>query len=282
MAQYQVYFDTLEGEKKYNVDFGDDEPLEVVLRDTIGELAERGHMMRGLSTGDLKVIWGGAAEGRELDLSRTLPEQGVRPNDVLRVLVEVYEGGARSLRADRIEKEWELLHRLQRLNPQHVEIVAREPSPSIEHFVVRLHRSPGISQVHGPRMAIRETHTLQLGFPRFYPEVPIECMVEERLFHPNIKPETGFVCLWDEADPRETVIQALARAQAMAAYRMVNMGGPHLMNHEAGDWYRDVALSAGLVPLTWEELKVFEVRDGRLTWIEPGRKIAGGSRLRTY
>ena len=98
MPQYQVYFDTLEGEKRYDVDISEEESIEQVLRDVLVELSEKGHMMRGLSTGDLKVIWGGR-EGRELDLSRTLPEQGVRPNDVLRVLVEIYEGGGRTLRA---------------------------------------------------------------------------------------------------------------------------------------------------------------------------------------
>ena len=83
MAQYQMYFDTLEGERNYKVDIGDDEIIEQVLRDILGDLSERGHVIKGLSTGDLKVVWGGL-QGRELDLSRTLPEQGVKPNDVLR------------------------------------------------------------------------------------------------------------------------------------------------------------------------------------------------------
>ena len=280
MAQYQVYFDTLEGEKKYDVDFGDDEPLEEVLRDVLGELSEKGHMMRGLSTGDLKVVWGGA-QGRELDLSRTLPEQQVRPNDVLRVLVESYEGGGRSLRADRIEKEWDLLQRLQQLNPPRVQILERRPSATEEIFRVRLFQSPGLEWAQGTNMRVRPVHTFALRFTRFYPEVPVECYVEEPLFHPNVKPETRFVCLWEEATPRDNVVQALARAQAMAAYRMLNLGGPHLMNPAAGQWYRDVGQPSRLVPLTWGELKVFEVRDGRLTWLEPGRPLRQpSSRLR--
>lgn len=92
MPQYQIYFDTVEGEQKYTVDIGEEEILEDVIRDILGELGERGHMIRGHSTGNLKVVWGGSV-GRELDLSRTLPEQGVLPNDVLRVLAESYEGG---------------------------------------------------------------------------------------------------------------------------------------------------------------------------------------------
>ena len=280
MAQYQVYFDTLEGERKYNVDFGDDERIADVLRDIIGELSEKGHMMRGLSTGDLKVIWGGR-DGRELDLALTLGEQGVRPNDVLRVLVEIYEGGIRSLRADRIAKERELLGRLVALNPSSLEILDQSARPDEESVRVRLHDSPGLESASGTSLKLRHTHTFSLRFARFYPDVPIECYVEEPLFHPNVKPETGFVCLWNEANPRDTLVQALARAQAMAAYRMVNLGGPHQMNLAAAEWYTRVGQPKGLVPLTWSELRVYDIQRGRMVWLEPGRQLtAAGSRLR--
>src|SRR5262245_23956173 len=110
MPLYQVYFDTVEGERVYDVDIGDNESLEQALRDVLVDLSEKGHVLRGIDSGDLKVTWGGM-EGRELDLSRSLPEQGVRPNDVLRVLVEDYIVGG-TIRADRIDKEWTLLGRL--------------------------------------------------------------------------------------------------------------------------------------------------------------------------
>jgi hypothetical protein len=279
MPQYQVYFDTLEGERRYDVDIGDEESLEQVLRDVLVELSERGHMMRGLSTGDLKVIWGGR-EGRELDLSRPLSEQGVRPNDVLRVLVEIYEGGGTSLRADRVEKEWTLLERLAAANPNYVEILARAPSPIEDVFHVRLHDSPGVREAHGNDIATRDIHTLRLCFTRFYPEVPIDCYVEEPLFHPNVKAETGFVCLWEQASPRDTVVQALARTQAICAFRMVNTGAPHQMNRQAASWYQAVALPQKLVPLTWKELKVFEVRNDEIVWIDPGRQLHSSPRVR--
>jgi hypothetical protein len=272
MPQYQIYFDTLEGEKRYDVDIDDDEIIDLVLRGILAELHERGHKIAGASTGDLKVVWGGR-EGRELDLSRTLPEQGVRPNDVLRVLVESYIAGARSLRADRIDKEWALLERLAGLNPETIEIVGRTPSAVEEVFHVRLRESPGVAAVRGGHLERRDEHSLRLIFTRFYPEMPIDCYVDERLFHPNVKPETGFVCLWEQARPRDTVIQALARAQAMAAYRLVNMNSVHVMNKDAGVWYETVAVPKRLVPLTWEELRVFEIRDGRAQWIDPARQV---------
>ena len=273
MAQYQVYFDTREGERKYSVDFGDDEPIEDVLKDILVELSEQGHTMEGLSTGDLKVVWGGR-EGRELDLSRTLSEQGVKPNDVLRVLVETYEAGGRSRRADRIEHEWKLLHRLRDANPECVEILDRRSSPVDERFVVRLYRSRGIEQVDGDQLKTRDYHTLRLEFGRLYPDVPIECYVEERLFHPNVRPETGFVCLWEEANPNGTVIQALARVQAMAAFRMLNLNGVHQMNREAAEWYQEYGKPHRHTPLPMQEIRVYQVRDGQLIWLEPGRQIA--------
>jgi hypothetical protein len=280
MAQYQMIFDTLEGERKYNVDIGDDEAIEQVLRDILGELSERGHMMKGLSTGDLKVVWGGA-EGRELDLSRNLGEQGVRPNDVLRVLVEMYEGGGNTLRTDRIAREWKLLERLALTNVDHLEILDRRASPGEETFRVRLHNSPGVERTDGSRVVTRDQHTIRLGFTRFYPDVPVECYVEEPLFHPNVRPETGFVCLWQEANPRDSAIQAIARAQAMAAYRMVNLGEVHRMNRDAATWYSTIGQPQHLVPLTWQEIRVYELKDGQMIWIEPGRSLSSrsGSRL---
>jgi hypothetical protein len=273
MPQYQVYFDTLEGEKRYDVDIGNDEALERVLHDILGELAERGHMMRGFSTGDLKVIWGGR-EGRELDLARTLPEQSVRPNDVLRVLVDMYVGGMHSLRRDRVEREWLLLARFGAANRKQIEILDRWSSPVEEIFSVRLHDSPGVQHADGSGMTTSNVHTVKLCFTRFYPEVPLECYVEGPLFHPNVKSETGFVCLWDQTNPRDTVVQALARMQAVAAYRMVNLAPAHVMNREAAEWYRVTAFPQQLVPLTWEELKVFEVRNGRIVWLDPSRQRA--------
>jgi ubiquitin-protein ligase len=279
MPQYQVYFDTLEGERRYDVDIGENESLEQVLRDVLVELSERGHVMRGISTGDLKVIWGGR-EGRELDLSRTLDEQGVRPNDVLRVLVEIYEGGGRGLRADRVEKEWALLDRLAAANPEYIEVIGRTPSAVEDVFHVRLHSSPGIARVHGETLETRDSHTFRFCFTRFYPEVPVDCYVAEPLFHPNVNPESGFVCLWEQANPRETVVQALARTQAIAAFRMVNTGAPHLMNKDAAAWYERVAKPRQLVPLTWSELKVYEVREGQLVWIDPARQPRTAPRVR--
>jgi hypothetical protein len=79
MPKYQIYFDTLNGENKYNVDIDEEENLSLVLEEILFDLRERGDMLKG--DGEPEVLW----NGKTLDFNQTLPTQGVRPNDVLRV-----------------------------------------------------------------------------------------------------------------------------------------------------------------------------------------------------
>lgn len=79
MAKYQMYFDTIQGETKYNVDIDEDETLDSVLHEILYDLRERGDVLQG--DGEPQVVW----NGRALDFAVMLPQQGVRPNDVLRV-----------------------------------------------------------------------------------------------------------------------------------------------------------------------------------------------------
>jgi hypothetical protein len=267
MPRYQVYFDTSEGERKFNVDIDDAEIIDTVLRDILGELAERGLVLRGVSTGELRVIW----NGRELDLSRTLPEQQVMPDEVLRVLVESYTAGGQTVRLERIEREWSLLHQLAELNPAWLRPLGRKSRPTEETFLLQLSCSPGIQEIVRENPNVREEHTVRLCFPRFYPDVPIECYVKEPLFHPNVRPDNGFVCLWERFNLDYTAIQAVCRTQAMAAYRMMNLRSEHVMNNQAAQWFEQKGKPAGLVPLDGPELTVFRLVSGRLEWLEPAR-----------
>ena len=79
MPKYQIYFDTINGETKYNVDIDDEEILNVVLDEILYDLRERGDLLQG--DGEPQVVW----NGQSLDFSTPLPQQGVRANDVLRV-----------------------------------------------------------------------------------------------------------------------------------------------------------------------------------------------------
>ncbi len=79
MPKYQIYFDTVRGETKYNVDIDDEENLNMVLEEILFDLRERGDMLKG--DGEPEVVW----NGQSLDFATPLPPQGVRANDVLRV-----------------------------------------------------------------------------------------------------------------------------------------------------------------------------------------------------
>ncbi len=79
MPKYQMYFETVRGETKYNVDIDEDETLDQVLEEILYDLRDRGDMLQG--EGSPLVTW----QGKALDFSKALPTQGVRPNDVLRV-----------------------------------------------------------------------------------------------------------------------------------------------------------------------------------------------------
>lgn len=79
MPKYQMYFDAISGETKYNVDIDEEEVLDVVLDEILYDLRERGEVLQG--DGQPQVVW----NGQTLDFAQPLPHQGVRPNDVLRV-----------------------------------------------------------------------------------------------------------------------------------------------------------------------------------------------------
>ena len=79
MPKYQMYFDTISGESKFNVDIDEDELLDQVLDEILYDLRERGEILRG--DGEPQVVW----NGQFLDFAQPLPQQGVHANDVLRV-----------------------------------------------------------------------------------------------------------------------------------------------------------------------------------------------------
>jgi hypothetical protein len=79
MPKYQMYFDTIQGEMKYNVDIDEGEVLDEVLHEILYDLRERGDVLQG--DGEPQVVWNGTA----LDFGTPLPQQGVRGNDVLRI-----------------------------------------------------------------------------------------------------------------------------------------------------------------------------------------------------
>ncbi len=86
MPKYQMYFDTVNGETRYNVDIDDEETLADVLDEILYDLQDRGDVLQG--EGEPQVVW----SGNSLDFDSSLPGQGVRPNDVLRISTVAMNG----------------------------------------------------------------------------------------------------------------------------------------------------------------------------------------------
>lgn len=86
MPKYQMLFDTVRAEQKFNVDIDEQETLDATLDEILFELRERGDYLKG--EGQPQVVW----NGYSLDFSVPLPEQGVQANDILRVSTIVLNG----------------------------------------------------------------------------------------------------------------------------------------------------------------------------------------------
>ncbi len=76
-------------------------------------------------------------------------------------------------------------------------------------------------------------HAVRLEFPVHFPAVPLEMFLEVPVVHPNIHPETGFVCLWERHRVSHTVEHAMHRLVAMLAGELQNAEAPHVMQPEA-------------------------------------------------
>lgn len=86
MPKYQILFDTVRAEQKFNVDIDEQETLDSTLDEILFELRERGDYLKG--EGQPQVVWNSIS----LDFSIPLPQQGVRGNDILRVSTIVLNG----------------------------------------------------------------------------------------------------------------------------------------------------------------------------------------------
>jgi ubiquitin-protein ligase len=139
------------------------------------------------------------------------------------------------MRARRLDNEWQAVTRLAECNPGVVCAVERITREAREIFQLRLCQSAGVS-LSPAEKHIAWDHGLQLRFPRFYPAVPLEAYLDNPVFHPNVDPATGFICLWERTSPGDNSLEAVRRVQAILAWKMFNLETVHVMQPEAAEW----------------------------------------------
>ena len=146
---------------------------------------------------------------------------------------------ALSVRERRLWSERDLLRQLLDLNPETLGVCGVEESADAVRVALR--RTCGIIGL-SPQCTLSHDHEVRLLFPRFYPAMPIEAYLTQPVFHPNVDPRNGFVCLWTRASPGDTIIEALCRLQRIIAWELVNLDATHVMQPGAVDWYRQPTL----------------------------------------
>ena len=145
-----------------------------------------------------------------------------------------------STREVRIAAEWQLLLALiQRNSGRLIDRCWRDAT-----FLVTLRETLGydptllesdksISVVSARREALIHEHRMHITFPRHYPAVPMEVYLARPIFHPNIHPQTGFVCLWQRHSLTHTVEHAVHKTAAILGWRLFATDPAHVMQLEA-------------------------------------------------
>lgn len=160
------------------------------------------------------------------------------------------------LRRQRIENEWAFLQRMAEANPRLIVPQDR----SADEFLVLL-RETDAPVEHDGKIEIVDDHQVRLSFARFFPTIPLEAYLIRPVFHPNIHPSTGFVCLWRNSSVADTVVEALIQLQRVLTCSLFTDSPDHVMQPRALAWvlasHPGVQLPLKCTPLSkpsaWDE-----------------------------
>jgi hypothetical protein len=143
-----------------------------------------------------------------------------------------------TLHQRRVEQEWRLLELLARANEQSIEDVRRREGASGETFELTLLKTRAIIETCGNREVV-DKHSVAFHFRTLFPSIPIEANLSRPVFHPNVHPHNGFVCLWNRFSSGDTIIEAVVQLQRILTFQLVNDLADHVMQPKCLDWYND-------------------------------------------
>jgi hypothetical protein len=94
--------------------------------------------------------------------------------------------------------------------------------------------------------------------------MPIEAYLTRPVFHPNVHPDTGFVCLWGRFSLHDTVVEALCQFQRVVTYSLFSESADHVMQPEALHWAEKERNAGKAIPFSFTPLaKPTEWQDER-------------------
>jgi len=128
------------------------------------------------------------------------------------------------IRERRIRHEREWLRRAAACNPRLLVVPDGDAEP------VLLPETPFYRLDGAPARGL----AVRFGFPEYYPSVPLEAWLAAPVLHPNVHPETGFVCLWDMHQEGVSLVEAVRQLQRVVTWHVYNLSADHLMQPDAG------------------------------------------------
>ncbi len=146
----------------------------------------------------------------------------------------------------RLRAEWELLQALAALNPDRLGQL--EADDTTFRALLSHVRTKGVPGWESDGDGVT-AHAFSLQFPVHFPAVPMEMFLRKPVRHPNVHPETGFVCLWDRHRVTNTVEHAVHKLAAMLDGTLFNADAVHVMQPDALVEYRARLETAVATPL---------------------------------
>jgi Ubiquitin-conjugating enzyme len=133
-----------------------------------------------------------------------------------------------NLRDRRMDEEWQMLEAIAHVNrPTFVAITRAR-----DEFHIIMRDSPAWVNVRG-RQRVETEHALRYVYPRYYPSLPLEGYFVRSILHVNVDPKTGFVCLWKDYRPAQTIVDAILVTRAIMSGKAANFDAAHRMQHDA-------------------------------------------------
>jgi ubiquitin-protein ligase len=133
-----------------------------------------------------------------------------------------------NLRNRRMDAEWQLLESLADANRSTFAQITRLE----DEFRFIMQESPAWVG-KGSDSRTETEHALRYVYPRYYPSLPLEGYFVRPILHINVDPVSGFVCLWKNYRPVQTIVHAILITRSIMAGSVANWDPAHRMQQDA-------------------------------------------------